>query len=107
MAGLAPKDQAGAWQLISVNICRQCTSDIAVIAEKLLEFACMRAHLPVIFSIQETRFWDVPNLEVAWMCVFWKQTWARHVVGFGSVVQKLRDRGGSKRDVQCSLKHLW
>ena len=60
----APKDQAGAWQLIIVNIDRQCSSDISVIAEKLHEPARMRARLPVIFSIQEMRSWNVPDLEL-------------------------------------------
>ena len=35
-----------------------------MIAEKLLEPVRKRAHVPVIFSIQETRSWDVPYLEL-------------------------------------------
>ena len=46
------------------RINRQCSSDISVIAEKLLEPVRMRAHTPVILSIQETTSWDVPNLEL-------------------------------------------
>ena len=57
------KGQVGAWQLISVNINRQCSSAISMIVEKLLTLVCAHTHLPVIFSIQETRSWDVPNLE--------------------------------------------
>ena len=90
MAGLVPKVQAGAWHLISVNVNRQCSSDMSVIAEKLLEPVRMRAHMPVIFSVQETRSWDVPYLE------------------FRNSFAKLRGRGGSKRDEQQgSLKPLW
>ena len=40
------------------------THRISVIAEKLLEPARTRAHVPVIFSIQETKSWDVPNLQL-------------------------------------------
>ena len=75
MDGLAPKDQAGAWQLISVNINRECSSDISVIAEKLLELVRTRAHLLVIFSIQETRSWDVPNLELPGYVCFGSKFW--------------------------------
>ena len=51
MAGLAPIVQVDTWQLISVNINRECSSGISVIAEKLLQPVRMRAHVPVIFSI--------------------------------------------------------
>ena len=66
MAGRLSKDQAGVWQLISVNIKCQSSAAIFVIVEKLLTPVCTRAHLPVIFSIQETRSWDVPYLELLW-----------------------------------------
>ena len=87
MAGLAPKVQADAWQLISVDINHQCSSDISVIAENLLEPFRMRAHVPVIFSIQETKFWDVPNLELPGHVCYGSKLGARHVVSFGSVLQ--------------------
>ena len=65
MTGLLSEDQAGAWQLISVNINRQCSANVSVIVEKkLLTLACTRAHLPFIFFIQETRSWDVLNLKL-------------------------------------------
>ena len=63
MFGRLPKVQAGAWQLISVNINRQCSSAISVIVEKLMTLVCAHAHLLVIFSFQETRSWDVPYLD--------------------------------------------
>ena len=59
-----PKDQAGGWQLISVNINRQCSSATSVIVEKLLPLFCAHAHVPVIFSCQETRSWNVPELQL-------------------------------------------
>ena len=63
------------WQLISVNINRQRSSDISVIKEKLLGPARVHAHVPVIFSIQETKSWDVTNLKLlGYVC---------HVIKFG------------------------
>ena len=59
MAGRLSK----AWQLISVYVNRQNSAAISVIVEKFLTPSCTRARLPVIFCIQETRSWDVPNLE--------------------------------------------
>ena len=64
MIGRLPKDQACAWQLISVNINRQCSSVISVIVENLLTPVCAHAHRPVIFPIQETRSWNVPELKL-------------------------------------------
>ena len=64
MIGRLPKDQAGGWQLISVDINRQCSSAISLIVEKLLTPVCAHAHLPVIFSVQETRSWNVPELKL-------------------------------------------
>ena len=52
-------------------------------------FCDMRTHMPLIFSIQEMRSWVVPSLELLGR-VLWTQIWARHVVGFGSVLQELR-----------------
>ena len=60
--------QVNTWQLISVNINRQRSSVISVIKEKLLGPAHACAHSPDIFSIQETKSWDVPNPELP-MCV--------------------------------------
>ena len=55
---------------------------------KLLTLVCRaHAHLPVIFSIQETRSWDVPNLELLGHVCYGGNFGARHT-------------GGSKRDVQ-------
>ena len=49
---------------MSVTINRQWQSDISVIAGKLLGLVRMHARVPTIFSIQETKSWDVPNLSV-------------------------------------------
>ena len=57
------KDQAGAWQLTSVNVNRHFSADTSVIVEKLLKLARKRAHLLVI-NFQETRSWDVLNLKL-------------------------------------------
>ena len=35
-----------------------------MIGEKALKSECARAHLSVICSFQETKSWDVPNLEL-------------------------------------------
>ena len=64
MTGQPPKDQTGAWQVISVNINRQCSSATSVIVGKLLTPFCAHAHLPVIFTDQETRSWNVPELQL-------------------------------------------
>ena len=44
MDGQLPRDQAGAWQLISVNKNRQCSADISVFAAKTAD-TCLRAHI--------------------------------------------------------------
>ena len=44
-----------------VNVNGQRSSDISVIKEKLLGPACMHAHLPVIFYIQETKVLGRPQ----------------------------------------------
>ena len=103
MAGLAPTVQADAWRLVSVDINRQCSSDISVIAEELLEPVCIGARVPVIFSIQETRSCDVRNLELPeYVC-------CGSMFGLATnSFAKLRCRGGLMRDAQqCSLKPLW
>ena len=64
MTGRLPEDQAGAWQLISVNINRQRSSAVSLIVEKLLTPVCAHARLPVIFSLQETRSWNVLELQL-------------------------------------------
>ena len=69
MIGRLPKDHARAWQLISVNMDRQCSSALSVIVEKLLTLVCAHAHLPIIFSIQEMRSWNVPELQLPGLCV--------------------------------------
>ena len=53
------------WRLISVNINRQRSLDISTIKEKSLGPAHTRTHTPAILSIQETKSWDVPNLELS------------------------------------------
>ena len=50
---------AGIWQLIPVNVNRGTSPDV-----RLLKLECARTHLPVIFALQETRSWDVPNLKL-------------------------------------------
>ena len=57
--------RAVAWQLISVNINRQTSADIKVIKEKLLGLDHTRKRTPSILSVQETKSWDVPNLELS------------------------------------------
>ena len=64
MSRLLPDCQEVAWQLISVNINRQTSADIEVIKEKLFGFDRTRKRMPTILSVQETRSWDVPNLEL-------------------------------------------
>ena len=55
MNRVLPKDQAGAWQLISVNDNRQSSADISVIVDKLLIHVCARTSachlLPTIDEI--------------------------------------------------------
>ena len=80
MAGLETQAQVNTWQLTSVNVDRQCSSDISVITEKLLKSVRMHSRVPVIFSIPETRSWDAANLELSgYLCY--------GIVGFGSVLQ--------------------
>ena len=51
------KDQAGTWQLISVNVNRESFADVDEILKRLLKLACAHTHLPVVFALQETRSW--------------------------------------------------
>ena len=85
------KDQAGTWKLISVNINHQCSVDISVIVEKLLTPVCTRTHLPVISPYLN---WNCRVMSVMEANLGSSLCWFR--IGFS----KLRDRGGSKRDVQ-------
>ena len=73
-----------------------------MIAEKLLEPARTRAHLPVIFSTQEKRSWNVPG--VAWVCVLWQQIWARYeerctAVHFGTTLVMAFHAPGCGKDL--------
>ena len=64
MIGPLPKDQSCAWQLISLNINRRCSSAVSVNVENLLTPVCAHAHRPVIFPVQKTRSWNVPELKL-------------------------------------------
>ena len=61
---LFPDCQDATWQLISVNINRQTSADIEVMKEKLLGFEHTHKCSPAILSVQETKSWDTPNLEL-------------------------------------------
>ena len=103
-----PECQVNTWQLMSMNSDLQCSSDISVIAEKLLGPVRMRARVPVLFSIQETRSWDVPNLELpGYVCVMVTNLGSPRC-WFRNSYATLRARASSKRDVQrFSLEPLW
>ena len=64
MFRLQPDYQAVARQLISLNINRQTSPDIKVIKEQLLGFDHTRKHTRTILSNQETKSWEVPDLEL-------------------------------------------
>ena len=97
-AGFAPKDQGGAWQLISVDIHRQCSSDISVIVENFWNlFAC--AHICPSFSPSKRS----PTWSCMDRCVM-KANLGSPCCWFRISFAKFRDRGGSKRDVQ---PYLW
>ena len=64
MTSLQPEDQAGTWQLISVNVNRETSANVAMIVKRSLKPECARTHLPVIFALQETRSWCVRNLKL-------------------------------------------
>ena len=67
----------------------------------------MHARVPVIFSIQETKSWDVPNLTLLDMCVMVASLGSQRC-GFRSSFSQSRDRGDSKRDKQqFSSGPLW
>ena len=51
MTGLQPEDQAGTWQLISVNVNRETSAGVATIVKRVLRPGCARTHLPVIFCV--------------------------------------------------------
>ena len=63
--GLTPKGHACAWQLISANIKRQSSTDMFVIAEKLLEPFRTRAHLLDIFLSKRRD----PRMFLTWSCL--------------------------------------
>ena len=58
-----------------------------MIAEKLPELVRMRARVPVIFSIQETRSWDVHNLELLGDVCYGGKLGLTTFGGIGSVLQ--------------------
>ena len=64
--------QEVAWQLILVNFRRQTSADVEVIKKKkkkLLGFDHTRKRPPAILSVQETKSWDIPKLELRdFMC---------------------------------------
>ena len=62
MKGLQPKDQAGTWQLLSVSVTRETSAGVSMIVERLKP-ECAHSLL-VIFSLRETRSWDVPKLKL-------------------------------------------
>ena len=80
---------------------------MSVIVARRLTLVCAHAHLPVIFSYQERRSWEVADLEsLGSMCVvvatLGSPRWWLRISFF-----KLRDLGGSKRDVQPSLRNCF
>ena len=64
-----PDGQDVTWQLISVNTNRQTSNEMKVIKEKLLGLEHTRNGTPATLSVQETKSWDTPNLELkGFMC---------------------------------------
>ena len=86
---LIPDCQMDVWQLVSVNINRQRSLDISTIKEKLLGPAHARTHTPAILSIQETKSWDVPNLDLSGYVCYGSKSWFRNIVGSKTVLHNI------------------
>ena len=73
------------------------------LSKKLLSPDCVRAHLPVISSLQETRSWDVENLRLpdfVFLEVIFGSSHSSSQVAY----VKYGNHGDMRRDVQqCSL----
>ena len=66
---------------MSANINRQRSLHISTMKEKLLGPPHARTHTPAILSIQETKSWDVPNLELSgYVCYGSKSSFATLLV---------------------------
>ena len=80
-------DQVDTWQLISVNVNRQRSSDISVIEEKLFSWSCSRARARSCHFLQaRDKVLGCPQPGTAWICVLWEQSGVRNVVGVRSVL---------------------
>ena len=84
--------QTQSWPLISANVNRQRSLDIFTMKEKLLGPALARTQTSTILTIQETKSWDVPNLELTgYVCHGGKSGFATLLVS----------------DQFCTMKRSW
>ena len=77
---------------------RQTSADIEVIKEKLLGFDHTRKSTPAILSVQETKSWDIPNLELKrFVCYGNKHGYAKLLVSEKFAQSRGRGKQGDVR----------
>ena len=62
----------GGWQLVTANINKESAVDVDHTVTRLLSPEFVRADLPVILALQETRSWDVAEMHVPGIVVYRK-----------------------------------
>ena len=60
----------GSWQLITANINKESAVDVDHTVTRLLSPEFVRADLPVILALQETRSWDGEEVHVPGLVVY-------------------------------------
>ena len=70
MRGLLPKAQVGTWQLISVNVNRETSADVAMIVERSLQPECARTPARN-FCRAGVEIVGHAEFEGAWLRVLW------------------------------------
>ena len=60
----------GSWQLITANINKESAVDVDHTVTRLLSPGFVRADLPVILALQETRSWDGEEMHVPGFVVY-------------------------------------
>ena len=67
---LCTRDFCGGWQLITANIKKESAVDVDHTVTRLLSPEFVRAGLPVILALQETRSWTVEEMHVPGFVVY-------------------------------------
>ena len=64
----SPATSWGPGSLLGANVDKHVSATVDLVVKRSLNPDFARAHLPVIFALQETRSWDVQNLSPHRVC---------------------------------------